>query len=141
MTEYPRFGIPKDVQLGRSPGNRKKPQSNKAKGEAFEKEVQAAFQKGAKNKVRRNHQGRAGGGMSNPDVSAMPGWFGEAKAIKTPNLTEAHKQIEQDCPIDKKPMIFYKRNEKGWISIELERIDQFAQDRLEQRGAEVYFPE
>jgi hypothetical protein len=119
-------------QLSRSPGNRKK-QSAPEKGAALEKEIVKAFG----GKAKRNHQGKPGGGLNNADVTAMPDWHVESKNCAAFNMHGWHKQLEEDCPKNKKKALVYAHKGKPWISIELENINAFCFDRIEQLGMEV----
>lgn len=133
----------KEDTLARSPGgNRKKKaeQSNAQKGAALEKTVQSEFQKTSKAKVRRGFQGRTGGGLGNPDVSALYGWHIEVKNEKTIRLRDYIKQLGEDCPKTHKPALVLAVDETPWIMIKLADRVNFAADQIEAMGGEVVFP-
>jgi hypothetical protein len=138
----PIISISKDDQLKNSPGGNRKAKaakSAKEKGSDFEKTVQAEFQRTSKTKVRRNHQGREGGGLSNPDVAPLYGWHCETKDEDRITLREYLKQLQEDCPKNNRPILVLAVDKKPWLMIRLEDRTHFASDQIEAAGGEVYF--
>lgn len=132
----------KEAQLARSPGGNRKSKEAKAaksKGIAFEKAVASELQATSKKPVRRNHQGREGGGLGNPDISALDGWHFEVKDEEIIRMPAYHKQVKQDCPPDQKPGIIYRGpvDGKPWVSIELDARMKFSVANLDAAGYDV----
>lgn len=133
-------GWSKDDQLAYH--NRRKAEkaarSPKAKGNAFEKEVQAELQSTSIKPVRRNHQGKVGGGISNPDIS-----FGsfdiEVKNEKTLSIPEWLRTKKAETPNNKKPGLVFHFEKDAWITIKLKDRMVFASDLIEAEGGEVSF--
>jgi hypothetical protein len=135
------IGISKEAQLSRSPGGnrKKKEQTNAEKGSSFEKSVQSNFQSTSKQKVKRNHQGRTGGGLSAPDVSIMHQWHCEAKHTERLELPKWIDKLAEDCPRDHKPALVFNYKETPWIAIRLADRMNFAADQIEAAGGIVSF--
>jgi hypothetical protein len=129
----------KEAQL-KHHNDRKAAKTYKSKGQEFEKQVQAEFQKGSVNKVRRNHQGKIGGGLGNPDIAARYGWHIETKNEERIRFRDYVKQVLEDCPKGHKPGIVLAVDKVSWLCIRLEDRKDFAASEVEASGGEVYFP-
>lgn len=128
MTEYAN-SYSKDAQLSRSPGNKKA--SAKEKGEAMEKKVAKAFN------GRKNHQGKPGGGLSVPDVSAMQRWQLEVKDTERLNVPVWLRTLVAETPPSKKPGLVFTVDKEPWLTIRLADKESFAADLVEQAGFDV----
>ena len=126
------LSISKETQLS----HYKKKQSAKAKGNEFEKEVAKTFSTNGK-PAKCSFQGGAGGGLGQPDVNVLPGWHCEAKNTERLNIPDWIRQLEEDCPKDKKKMLTFKHAGKPWMAIELSNVDHLVADRAEQMGIEI----
>jgi hypothetical protein len=134
-------GYSKEQQLAYHNKRKQAKKSSQEKGVEFEKAVQATVQKTSLKKVRRNHQGREGGGLSQPDLNLMDGWHCEAKDEVTLRMPAYHKQLLEDCPKSHKPALVYRGPQDGvpWVSIRLDDRMNFASDLIEAAGGEVSF--
>ena len=110
--------------------------TNKDKGESFEKEVKQAFGKTA----RKNHQGRAGGSINNPDVSALGEWEFEVKDTERLEVPKWLREAVKNTTPPNKPGLVFKLDGEPWVTIRLADRANFASDMAEAAGAEVYWP-
>ncbi|MCE3234038.1 MAG: hypothetical protein K0Q50_218 [Vampirovibrio sp.] len=131
------IGFSKDQQL-RHYNERKQAKSAKQKGIQAEKSVQAEFQSTSKKPVRRNHQGKHGGGISNSDVS-MHGWSLEVKNTERLSIPEWLRTLKKETPVTNKPALVFTFEEEQWIAIKLKDRLSFAADQVEAAGGEVTF--
>ena len=120
----------KDAQLQNAPGNRRK-KSASEKGADAEKVVAKALG------GNRNHQGKLGGGLCNPDISAGDFHF-EVKNTKRLQLQEWLTTLKQECPKNRKPGLVYNHDGEFWVTVKLEDKEALAQHVIEQAGLEVY---
>jgi hypothetical protein len=104
--------------------------------------VQAEFQKDSVKKVRRGHQGKAGGGMGNSDIQGMHLWHWESKNEKRLTMPEYHRQIQEDCPENYNPGLVYRNPLDGapWVAFPLALKMKFACDLIESAGGTVELP-
>lgn len=139
MTE-PHNRFSKEYMRQFQPGNRKK-QSNKATGDAAEKDVAAHFQTTSKKKIKRNPQnGKPWGGASNPDVEAMEGWAIEVKDTDRLELPKWIGKLLSETPKNKKPGLVFTIEKEKWLTVRLADRVNLGVDSVEQAGGEVYFP-
>ena len=132
------LGLSKEEQLSRSPGNRKKASAKEVGIEGEKKAIsQLCTQLGRKpgEKDKRNHQGRAGGGLGVPDitVNGLDGWHIEVKETGKFSFTEFLKQLAEDCPKNKRPALIYK----GWMLFKVDNLANLAQDVVLASGMDI----
>lgn len=120
----------KDSQLQNAPGNRRK-RSASEKGADAEKEVKSKLG------GRRNHQGRLGGGLGNPDISSGDLHI-EVKNTAKLELPKWLKTLKEECPPNKKPALVFVHDNEPWLTIKLEHKEALAQHVIEQAGLEVF---
>lgn len=93
-------------------------------------------------KDRRNGQAVAHGGCDNPDVSLL-GFervHYEVKHTKSFQFPAWVKQVREDCPAHKVPVIAYKEPNKQdyfWLTFPLEKLEKFALEVVGAFGWEV----
>jgi hypothetical protein len=129
----------KDQQLKHHKA-RKAAKTAKQKGNDGEKAVQAELQKFSKKPVKRNHQGREGGGLSNSDISALDTWDIEVKTTERLSVPEWLRTLKAETPPNKKPGLVFAFEEEPWLVVKLKDRMNLASDLIEAAGGEVYFP-
>lgn len=129
----------KEAQL-KHHNDRKASKTAKQKGNDGEKAVQAELQKFSKKPVRRNHQGRAGGGLSNSDISALDSWNLEVKNTERLSIPEWLRTLKAETPPDKKPGLVFTFEKEPWVAVKLTDRMNFAADLIEAAGGIVDFP-
>ena len=133
------FGYSKEQQLEHYIKRR---EAKKPKGIAGEEKAisQICDQLGRKpgKKDRRNHQGKEGGGLGNPDISiaGLTDWHLEIKNTERFSFTEFIKQMSEDCPRNKRPALIYK----GWMMFRVTDLSNLAADVVEAAGGEIIWP-
>lgn len=88
---------------------------------------------------KRNNQARAGGGLSNSDVSAMRGWSIEVKNTERLNVPEWLRTLKSETPPGNKPGLVFAFEKELWFAFRLSDRVNFAQDLIEAAGGEVTF--
>lgn len=126
------IGFSKEQQLARYT-KRKEAKTAKEKGEVLEHEVKTAFGK----KARKNHQGKTGGGIGNPDVSAMRDWHLEVKNTERLSIPEWLKTLKAETPNNKKPGLVFAHDGEPWLTIRLADRVNFAAGLVEAAGFDV----
>lgn len=125
-------GVPKStsVKQGTPPGRRKKQAEKSAAQIGKEGEIQAGEQMAAVfgGGFKRSHQGRAGGGVFNPDLTLkhMNGWAWEVKTTENLCLPEWIKTLEADN--GPKRGINFLHKGKRYVVLEVSILPAFIQD-------------
>lgn len=134
------FSKKAQVERGTPPERREKIKSkaDATKGQDQEDAIVESFQRDGV-KARRNHQGRTGGGMGNPDVKAMRGWHFESKNENQVRFPAYVEQLKEDCPATCRGGIIFNHDGVRWMAIRLEDKANFAQDFIEAAGGDITF--
>jgi len=120
---------------------KQKEKDSRRKGQIFEKEVAAEFQKGSTQKVRIGNQRVAlAGGAGEADVQAMRDWMTECKDRQRVELPAWWKTLVSETPPGKRPMLIHKQGEEVLMTIRLSDARNFLQDYAEHLGLEVLMP-
>jgi hypothetical protein len=87
--------------------------NSRAKGAAGERELSHELTRLFGVECRRTQQfcGHAG----DDDVTGLPGIFCEAKRVQKLNVPAAVAKAVEQCPADKVPAVFHRRNREPWL--------------------------
>lgn len=89
--------------------------NSRAKGKAGELELSALLREHGFDEARRGVQYRGSG--DSPDVVGLPGDHVECKRVESGNPYDWLDQAIRDCPTDRVPVVFHRRNRRDWIVI------------------------
>lgn len=129
------IGLSKEQQLAHHNRRKAAKQSSKAKGNELEDTVAKAFN------GRRNNQAKAGGGISNSDVSAMRGWMFEVKNTERLEIPKWTDNLLAETPAGHHCGFVYNHKGRLWLAFPLEWRVNFAQDLIEHMGGSITFHE